>query len=233
MARTSTPFDRVVISFLTAYMISAGEQWSAIYTSQTLGAGATLGAATYAGWVLANAVGLLVVDRVTARVGLLRFFCVAMVIAAVALAVALAVGTAAAAIAGFVLLGLGTIGIAPLLNGLAAQQPGLTPGEGLSIVQLGQPPGFSCHPHSSDSSQAAWVSRSRWRPWSPRSSSRQLSPPAYGHPMVGRQTARLHEPRFGPGSRRVVVRESDRPRDFAVGRSSPCQPSATPARSPA
>jgi len=135
-----------VISFLTAYMVSAGEQWSAIYTSQTLGAGATLGAATYTGWVLANATGLLVVDRLTARVGLLRFFCVSTVVAAATLAVALVFGTAAAAIAGFVLLGLCTIGIAPLLNGVAALQPGLTPGEALSVVQLGQPPGFLLSP---------------------------------------------------------------------------------------
>lgn len=137
----------VAISFLTAYTSSAGEQWSAIYTSQTLKAGATLGAVTYTAWVLASAVGLLIVDRLITRIGLVRFFRISMVLAAAGLGLNLLAGTSMTAITGFALLGLCSAGTAPLLNGLGGRQPGLTPGEGLSVVNLGQPPGV---PHITD-----------------------------------------------------------------------------------
>lgn len=136
----------VAISFLTAFMVSAGEQWSAIYTSGTLHGGTTLGAATYTGWVVGSAGGLVAVDRLTARIGLLRFFTISMVFAAASLAVALGAGSPYLALVGFVLLGLCTVGIGPLLNGMGQYQPGLSAGEALSVIQLGQPPAFLLSP---------------------------------------------------------------------------------------
>lgn len=136
----------VAISFLTAYAASAGEQWSAMYTSQTLHAGATFGAATYSTWVFASALGLLVVDRLIGWIGLIRFFRISMALAASGLGLGLLARTPITGIAGFALLGLCSAGIAPLLNGLGGNQPGLTSGEGLSVLNLGQPPGFLISP---------------------------------------------------------------------------------------
>lgn len=127
--------------FLTIFMAAAAAQWAAIYTADTLGAGSTLGAATYAAMSLANAVALLAVGRLMARFNQRRFFQLSTTAAAAGLACALLVGTPEAAIAGFVILGLGTACIDPLVYGLAGQQPGLTAGESVSVVETGELPG--------------------------------------------------------------------------------------------
>lgn len=136
----------ITITFLTSYVASAGEQWSAIYVSDTLRAGAALGAGTYTVWVLASAAGLLVVDRLATRVGLLRLFRLSIPVGAAGLAAGLCVNTPVAAIAGFAILGVCSASVGPVIATLAGQQPQLAAAEGISAVQLGEPPGFLISP---------------------------------------------------------------------------------------
>lgn len=130
-----------VMAFLSAFIASVAAGWSAIYTAETLGAGATLGAATVTGMSIASTLALLAGDWVTARVGRMRFFRASTVIAAAGLGLALAIGFPAVALIGFVILALGTACIDPIINGFAGDQPELTAGEGVSVVELGQLPG--------------------------------------------------------------------------------------------
>jgi hypothetical protein len=55
----------------------------------------------------------------------------------------LLLGTPMAAVAGFVLLAVGMAGVNPALYTLAGHQEGLSPSEGVSMVELGQLPGAS------------------------------------------------------------------------------------------
>jgi len=136
----------ILVAFFTSYVASAGEQWSAIYVADTLHAGAALGAATYTIWVLASAAGLLVVDRLTRRLGLLLLFWLTMPLGALTLAAALVIHAPIAAMSAFAILGLCSASISPVVNTLAGQQPELTPSEGVSAVKLGEPPGFLISP---------------------------------------------------------------------------------------
>jgi MFS family permease len=136
----------ILITFLTSYVASAGEQWAAIYVSDTLRAGAALGATTYTIWVLSSAAGLLVVDRIAQRLGLLRLFRLSIPLSAAGLGVGFVINTPIAAIAGFAVLGLCTACVGPVINTLAGRQPRLTATEGVSVVQLGEPPGFLISP---------------------------------------------------------------------------------------
>lgn len=143
---TPQPLLLTGLSFLLAYVTSAGEQWAAIYTADDVGGGATMGAATYASWVLASTAGLLLVDRLVSRVDMLGLLRVSLTAAALGLGVGLWLATPAAAIIGFAILGLCMAAAGPVLVSIAGSQPGLTPAEGLSIYQLGEPPGFLLAP---------------------------------------------------------------------------------------
>ena len=136
----------VAVTFLTSYVASAGEQWSAIYVSDTLRAGAALGASTYTIWVLTSAAGLLVVDRIATRFGILRLFRLSIPAGAAGLGAGLLINTPVAAIAGFAVLGLCSATVGPVIGTLAGHQPRLTAAEGVSVVQLGEPPGFLISP---------------------------------------------------------------------------------------
>jgi predicted MFS family arabinose efflux permease len=130
-----------VMAFLSAFIASAVEGWCAIYTAETLGAGTAMGAATYTSMSIAGTLALLAGDRVVVRVGRRRFFRATTVVAAAGLGLALAIGAPAAAVIGFVIVGLGLAGIDPTIMGFADDQPELTAGEGVSVVELGQVPG--------------------------------------------------------------------------------------------
>lgn len=126
--------------FLTIFMAAALGQWGAIYTAQTLGGGSVLGAATYSGMSIANTLALLVVGRAMARVGRMLFFQLSTVAAAMGLGGALVIGTPMAAAIGFVAVGLGTACIDPVVYGAAGEQPGISAGEGASVVETGEVP---------------------------------------------------------------------------------------------
>lgn len=134
------------LSFLLAYVTSAGEQWAAIYTADSVGGGATMGAATYASWVLASTAGLLLIDRIVSRVEMLGLLRVSLAAAGLGLGVGLWLATPVAAIIGFAILGFCMSAAGPVLVSTAGSQPGLTPAEGISIYQRGESPGFLISP---------------------------------------------------------------------------------------
>lgn len=134
------------IAFLTSIVEMAAAQWSALYTSEALGAGAVAGAATYTSLSVAATVARLTGDRVAARLGRLRFVQLSVAVAAAGLTLALVVATPVAAMVGFGLLGLGMACVTPTIMGIAGEQPGLSTGEGVSVVTMGQWPGFLIAP---------------------------------------------------------------------------------------
>lgn len=134
------------IAFLASLAESAARQWSAIYVADTLHAGRVAGAATFTCLSVADALSRLVGDRIAARLGVVRFLSASAVVAAAGLALALAAGTTAASLVGFGVLGLGVGCAVPTVISLAGNQPGLRPGEGISIVVAGQWPAFFLAP---------------------------------------------------------------------------------------
>lgn len=135
-----------VIAFLASLAESAARQWSAIYVADTLHAGRVAGAATFTCLSVADALSRLIGDRIAARLGVVRFLGASAVVAAAGLALALAAGTMAASLVGFGVLGLGVGCAVPTVISLAGNQPGLRPGEGISIVVAGQWPAFFLAP---------------------------------------------------------------------------------------
>ncbi len=134
------------LAFLASFAEGAGAYWAAIYTADTIGAGAAMGAAAYTSLSAGLAVTRLVGDRVTARFGRRRFIQASSLLAAVGIGIALSVAHAGAAIAGFALLGIGVACAMPIIFGLAGDQDGLSAGEGVSVVAIGQWPAFLAAP---------------------------------------------------------------------------------------
>lgn len=127
--------------FLTIFMATAVGSWLAIYTSRGLHAGPVWGAATYTAFSIANTVGLLAVGRVLGRTDQLRFFQSSVATGGLVVAVALLLATPLVTVIGFVILGLSTACIDPIVFGLGGSQPNLPAGEGISVVELGDLPG--------------------------------------------------------------------------------------------
>lgn len=129
--------------FLTIFMAVAAAQWAAIYASDAASGGPVIGAATYAGMSIANAVALTMIGPIMTRIGRLRYFRISVTAAAAGLGAALAIGTPIAAVVGFMIVGLGTACIDPVVYGAAGDQPRLSAGEGVSVVEAGElPAGF-------------------------------------------------------------------------------------------
>ncbi len=129
------------IAFLASFVEMAGAQWSALYATEVAAAGAVLAAATYTCLSLAAAGARLVGDSLAGRFGRIRFVRLSALVAAAGLALPLAVPHPAAVMAGFGLLGFGLACVTPTVLGFAGEQPGLTSGEGVSVVAMGQWPG--------------------------------------------------------------------------------------------
>lgn len=134
------------LSLLTAVVGSIGEVWSATYIAETLLGGAVLGAVAVTSISIANTCGTLLVDRLIARFGMLRTFMVATTLAVGGAILVLLAPSAGWGIAGFLVVGLGTAAVAPMLLGTAAAQPETTAGEGAAIVQLGAAPAWMLTP---------------------------------------------------------------------------------------
>lgn len=134
------------IGLLSVVAEGAATQWSALYTAHTLGAGAAAGAATYTCYCLATTVTRFRGDRLVQRLGRPRFLRYAAALAATGLGAGLAVGRPWAAFVGFAVLGVGIACITPTVVGLAGNQPGLSAGEGVAVVSLGQWPAFLSGP---------------------------------------------------------------------------------------
>ncbi|MEV0819768.1 MFS transporter [Nonomuraea rubra] len=131
------------MAFLSGFVSEAAMLWNAVYVSDTMGAGPVAGGVSYTVAATTGTVALLAVDRVTARLGLARTVRACTLFAAGGFGLCLLIGTPAAAVAGFVVLGVGMAAVNPALYTMAAHQEGLSPSEGVSMVELGQFPGAS------------------------------------------------------------------------------------------
>ncbi|GAA3659552.1 MFS transporter [Nonomuraea antimicrobica] len=134
------------LAFLASFSEGAGAYWSAIYTADTIGAGAAMGAIAYTSMSAGLAATRLVGDQVAARLGRRRLIQVSSVVTAAGIALALSVAHPAAAIAGFAVFGIGVACTLPTIFGLVGEQRGVSAGEGVSVVALGQWPAFLAAP---------------------------------------------------------------------------------------
>ncbi|MER5214477.1 MFS transporter [Streptomyces sp. NPDC002838] len=130
------------IAFLASFVEGAASQWSSVFTADYLDEGAALGAATYTCFSVAILVARLLGDRFVARLGRGTFVRLSLLTAALGTALALARPGLPLAIAGFTVAGLGIACVLPALIALAGRQPGVPAGEGVSVVTIGQWPGF-------------------------------------------------------------------------------------------
>ncbi|OAH11143.1 MFS transporter [Streptomyces jeddahensis] len=130
------------IAFLASFVEGAASQWSSVYTSDFLDEGPALGAATYTCFSVAILVCRLVGDRLVARLGRRAFVRLSLLTVALGVALALVRPALPLALAGFTLAGLGIACVLPAAIALAGRQPGVPAGEGVSVITLGQWPGF-------------------------------------------------------------------------------------------
>ena len=134
------------IGLLVSINEGAASQWSAVYTSHALDAGAAAGAATFSCFSVAMLVSRLAGDRIVQRIGQRAFLGCSALVAAAGTALAVGIGTPPAAFAGFALLGVGSGCVAPTVYGLAGNQPHLSAGEGVAVAALAQWPAFLLGP---------------------------------------------------------------------------------------
>lgn len=110
----------------------AVNNWSAIYLHSSLKAGAGLAAVAYTVFSCAMAAGRLCGDHMAERFGPVRLVRFSAAMAAIGLAAALIVGQVVAAMAGFILLGLGMSFVVPLVFTASSQLE--RPGASLATV---------------------------------------------------------------------------------------------------
>jgi MFS family permease len=130
------------VAFLASFVEGAASQWSSVYTADHLGAGAALGAATYTSFSVAILVARLLGDRFVGRLGRRAFVQVSLLTAALGAGLAIARPAPPFAVVGFTVVGLGIACVLPGVIALAGRQPGVPPGEGVSVITIGQWPGF-------------------------------------------------------------------------------------------
>ncbi len=134
------------IAFFAILAEGTTAQWSAIYVSDALGAGAAAGALAYACFALAMTTGRLAGDRVVQRVGRARFLRLSPLIAASGMALALGLGTRPAALLGFVVVGLGLSCLVPTIFGTAGNQRDVPASTGVSTITMSSWPAFLLGP---------------------------------------------------------------------------------------
>jgi len=108
--------------------------WSAVFLRFSRGFDASSAGFGYAAFSVAMAVGRLLGDRITAHVGPVTIVRCGAFIAALGFFVATLVPWGPAAMAGFVLVGLGASNIVPVLFSAAGRQPGTSAGIGIATV---------------------------------------------------------------------------------------------------
>jgi MFS family permease len=130
------------IAFLASFVEGAASQWSSVFTADFLAEGSALGAATYTSFSVAVLVARLLGDRMVNRLGRRTFVRLSLLTVSLGAAVVLASPSLPLAVAGFTVVGLGIACVLPALIALAGRQPGVPVGEGVSVVTIGQWPGF-------------------------------------------------------------------------------------------
>ncbi|MCT9075417.1 MFS transporter [Streptomyces fulvoviolaceus] len=130
------------IAFLASFAEGAASQWSSVYTADYLDEGAALGAATYTCFSVAILVARLLGDRFVARLGRRLFVQLSLLTVALGVTVVVARPALPLAFVGFTVVGLGIACVLPAAIALAGRQPGVPAGEGVSVITIGQWPGF-------------------------------------------------------------------------------------------
>ncbi|MCX5249818.1 MFS transporter [Streptomyces sp. NBC_00201] len=130
------------IAFLGSFGEGAASQWSSVYTADYLDEGAALGAATYTSFSVAILAGRLLGDRFVARLGRRAFLRLSLLTSALGVTVVVVRPAVWLALTGFVVVGLGSACVLPSVIALAGRQPGVPAGEGVSVITIGQWPGF-------------------------------------------------------------------------------------------
>ncbi|MFJ2818777.1 MULTISPECIES: MFS transporter [unclassified Streptomyces] len=127
------------VAFLGSFVEGAASQWSSVYTADQLGEGAALGATTYTCFSVAILAGRLFGDRLPDRRTALRVCLLTLLTGVI---VTLAHPSLPFALTGFVLIGLGISCVLPAVIVLAGRQSDVPAGEAVSVVSIGQWPGF-------------------------------------------------------------------------------------------
>jgi fucose permease len=134
------------VAFASFLCEGAAADWSAVYLRDSLGSGAAVAGSAYTVFILAMVAVRLLGNRLLARYGANVLLPVLAAAATVGFGAALAIGTPAAALAGFLLLGLGVGAVVPSMFSAAGQLPGLHPGVGVATVSGIAWVGFLCGP---------------------------------------------------------------------------------------
>ncbi|KPI18404.1 major facilitator superfamily MFS_1 [Actinobacteria bacterium OK074] len=131
-----------LLAFVGSFIEGTVGQWSALYATDTAGSGAALAAGIYTCFTVAILAARLSGDLVLKRVSLRVFLTCSLLVAGAGVATAVLWPTTGTVIAGFVVAGLGIGCVMPSVIRLAGRQPDISAGEGVSMVTLGQWPGF-------------------------------------------------------------------------------------------
>jgi HAD superfamily hydrolase (TIGR01509 family) len=121
-------------AFFTLLAEGAAADWSAVYLSDSLGAGAAVAALGYTGFSLAMAASRTVGDRLNGRFGPVALARWGGLASAFGLTLALVSGSTAAALVGFAAMGAGIGVVVPVLFRAAGSTPGVSAGMGLAAV---------------------------------------------------------------------------------------------------
>ncbi len=123
---------------LVTFCVLVGEgamgDWTAVYLHRGRGPGAGFAAVGFAVFSVAMTVGRLLADRVTAKLGRVRFVRYGGMLAAVGLGVGLLSHVPVLAILGFACAGAGFSGIVPILFSAAGRTAGVAPSAGIATV---------------------------------------------------------------------------------------------------
>ncbi len=108
--------------------------WSALFMHQELKTDAATGALGFAAFSAAMATGRLFGDRIRERLTPVALMRASGGLAAIGMAVALTAGAPGAALAGFMLVGLGLANVVPVMFAASAQVSGVSPAHGVAAV---------------------------------------------------------------------------------------------------
>ncbi|HEX7255890.1 MAG TPA: HAD-IA family hydrolase [Gaiellaceae bacterium] len=121
-------------AFFTLLAEGAAADWSAVYLSDSLGAGAAVAALGYTLFSLAMAASRVFGDRLNGLLGPVALARGGGLLAASALALALLSGSTATALVGFAAMGAGLGVVVPVLFRAAGSTPGISAGAGVAVV---------------------------------------------------------------------------------------------------
>ena len=121
-------------AFFTLMAEGAAADWSAVYLSDSVGAGAAAAALGYTAFSLAMAASRVFGDRLNGRVGPVALARTGGLLAAAALTLVLATGSTAIALAGFAAMGAGLGVVVPVLFRAAGSTPGVSAAAGVAAV---------------------------------------------------------------------------------------------------